>query len=285
MVQLPVSADLRVISRGPVIDDVIPVRQTPLREQCVQRPVEDERVLVVDGDVDRYFEPVNARLLRLCQCAWPLKHRDCQLDEGQPEQRRESAHQQVSSLIGEIKVGSPPYADSRTDHKDEPRRNTGAAETDSGDVVQVGHRSPRPLPRRQKNRIATVSVAVAMPASTIPHVSALSTGDMTHTSRLAELPDLEKVLRVVQLMSAIDQPISARGADRLPDRDLGRGTSWPVGGIIGLNQLVVASFDRGSTGSRASKLAAPDGVPPHALHKAELARVDLGVQVVVNDVR
>ena len=209
MVLLPVGADLRVVPRGSVIDDFHPIRQERLLEQGVQCPVEYQRVLVVDGDVDCDLQPVNPRLLRWRQGVRPFKHGDCQLDEGENEQNGESAHEQVGSLVGDVEVGPSPYAYSSADDEDDPRGTTRTAEAHIGNVVGVGHRSPRPLRRRQNNRIATVSATVATPVSMIPHVSALSTGDMTHTSRLPELPDLEQVLRVVQLACAIDQPVSA----------------------------------------------------------------------------
>src|SRR5258708_9663750 len=192
MVLLPVGTDLRVIFRRPDIDALNRIGQARLREQGVNSPVEYERVLIVDGDIDRDPEPVNPRMLRWRQGVWPFKHCNSQLDEGESEKGGKNAHQQVGTLKGEIEVGSPPGADSSADDQDEPGGNARSAETDSGDVVDVGHRSrhrsPRPLRRRQNSRIATVSAAVATPATMIPHVPPLTTAPIKHTSRLSGLP-------------------------------------------------------------------------------------------------
>ena len=209
MVLLPVGADLGVISRGPVVDDLNALRQPRLREDRVQRPVEDQRVLVVDRDIDGDLEPVHASLLRCRHGVRPFKHGYRQLDKSESEQNGKGAHQQVGSLKREVKVGSPPRADGSADEQDEPRGQARAPEADTGDVVGVDHKSPRSLRRRQSHRIATVSTAVLAAVSMTAHVSTLRTGDMTHTFRLAELPDLVEVVGVIQLTRAVDQPVRA----------------------------------------------------------------------------
>src|SRR5215469_14770273 len=131
----------------------------------------------------------------------------------------------------------------------------------------------------------SVTAMIATALTAIAQVSALRTGDIWHPSLVGQLPDLEEVCWVVDLAGAVDHPVLARRSDRAPHRVLGGGAFRDVSGIVGLDEVVVAGFDSRSACARPLELPAERRIPPTALHEAELARIDVGVQVVVQDVR